>query len=45
MSALIRFHFKVDPDKLSDREFCRLWGDLKYCLKVEADRFNISGSA
>jgi hypothetical protein len=41
MSALIRFHFKIDPDPLDDYQFARLWNDLKYCLDYEAKRFGM----
>jgi hypothetical protein len=42
MSALIRFHFKIDPDQLNDYDFAKLWNDLKYCLEHEAKRFGMS---
>ena len=38
MSALIRFHFKIDPDTLSDNAFAKLWGDLRFCLDFENKR-------
>lgn len=40
MSALIRFHYKVDTDNLSDNEFAKLWWDLRYCLDFENKRYN-----
>ena len=38
IEALIRFHFKVDPTKLSDSELGKLWGDLRFCLEFENKR-------
>ena len=38
MSALIRFHFKINPDDLSDSDFSRTWNDLRYCLDFENKR-------
>jgi len=32
-NALIRFYFKVNPDKLSDSEFCERWEELMFVLK------------
>lgn len=32
-NALIRFYFKVNPDKLSDSEFCKMWEELMFVLK------------
>lgn len=38
VNALLRFHFKLDPDKLNDDEWAEAWADLKYALKCEAKR-------
>jgi len=39
MSALIRFHFKVNTDELEDEEWARLWNDLVW-MKEEENRVN-----
>jgi len=31
--ALIRFHFKINTDSLSDEEFFELWAKLKWVLE------------
>jgi hypothetical protein len=33
MDGLLRFYFKVDPDKLSDEEFSQRWAQLNWVLK------------
>ena len=38
MSALIRYHFKINPDQLSDFEFAKLWNDLEFVLQYENKR-------
>jgi hypothetical protein len=35
IEALVRFHFKIDPTKLTDDELGRLWGDLRFALEIE----------
>lgn len=31
-SALIRFYFHEDPDKMTEEEFCKAYGQLVYAL-------------
>lgn len=38
MEALLRFHFKIDPDELSDEDFAMRWGELLFALDHEAKR-------
>jgi len=40
-NALLRFHFKVDPEQLSDEQFSELWQQLKWALHFESKRFNL----
>ena len=40
INALLRFHFKMDPDLLSDEEWAISWEDLKWALENEAKRTN-----
>jgi len=42
ISALLRYYFKIDPDTLDDDMFAKMWNDLKYCLKIEADRYQMT---
>ncbi|WP_143164256.1 sarcosine oxidase subunit delta [Hymenobacter daecheongensis] len=35
MAALLRFHYKVDPDTLSDRAYYTLWHDYLYVRSQE----------
>ncbi len=39
INALLRYHFKIDPDKLDDDEWAKSWGELKYALNAEAERY------
>ena len=39
INALLRYHFKIDPDKLNDNEWAKSWGELKYALNAEAERY------
>ena len=32
-SALIRFYFKRNPDKMSDSTFAKSWAEIDYVLK------------
>ncbi|QHB38497.1 hypothetical protein lotta81_gp039 [Flavobacterium phage vB_FspM_lotta8-1] len=40
MSALIRFYFKEDPNRLTNKEFAKRWNELRYVLKFESLRKN-----
>ena len=33
MNALLRYHFKLDPDELDDNEFAMRWNELDWILK------------
>ena len=39
-SALIRFHFKINPENLSDAEFSELWQELRFALDFESRRYD-----
>lgn len=41
IDALIRFHFKIDPDKLTDNKWAELWQQLQYALEQENQRFKM----
>jgi hypothetical protein len=43
VDALLRFHFKVDPDTLSVYQYAELWQQLKFALDFEGRRFNNDG--
>lgn len=38
VNALLRFHFKLDPDELNDDQWAQAWGDLQFALQYEAKR-------
>lgn len=38
INALLRFHFKINPDDLDDDDWAQAWGDLKFALEQEAKR-------
>jgi hypothetical protein len=40
VSALIAYHLKIDPDKLSDLEFSKKWQELKFAWEFENKRAN-----
>lgn len=35
VDALLRLHYKVDPDTLDDAAYLRLWYDYLYCREEE----------
>lgn len=35
MNAMLRFHFKIDPDALSDEEFAMRWHELVWILNQQ----------
>lgn len=37
VDALLRFHFKVDPDTLDDEAYWRHWYDYLYARQQERD--------
>jgi len=41
ISALLEYHFKIDPDKLTDEEFSEKWQRLKWVLAFESERFSL----
>lgn len=43
VSSLIQFHFKTDPDKLTDYEFSEYWRRLQYALWFEDKRMTADG--
>jgi len=40
--SLLRYHFKVDPDSLTDADFFNLCAQLRYVIKSEQKRFSIT---
>lgn len=38
INALLRFHFKVQPELLTDTEYSALWQELKFALDFESRR-------
>lgn len=38
-NALLRKEYSIDPDSLSDMEWAKLVGELKYLRQLEDDRF------
>jgi hypothetical protein len=41
VNGLLRFHFKVDPDQLTDEEYSEQWQQLKWTLDFESRRFSV----
>jgi hypothetical protein len=37
-NALLRFHFNVDPDKLTDEEWALYWADLEFVLSDKDEK-------
>lgn len=37
-NALLRYHFHLNPDLLSDDEWAQRWGELEWVLKQEANK-------
>ncbi len=37
INALLRYHFKIDPDILSDEEWAMRWNELEWVLKKIMD--------
>lgn len=44
ISALLRFHFKVNPDDLTDSEYSELWQQLQWVLNFESRRNSADSS-
>jgi hypothetical protein len=38
VNALLRYHFKINPDELTDDEWCERYQELKWVLKFEFKR-------
>ncbi len=38
MTALLRYHFKIEPENLSDEEFIKLWNEYVFCTETEKNR-------
>lgn len=38
INALLRYHFKIEPEKLNDRDWLARWAELKYILEFERKR-------
>jgi len=43
VSALIEYHFKIDPDSLTDLQFSEKWQRLKFALDFEDRRVSTDG--
>jgi hypothetical protein len=41
VNGLIRYHFHVDPDQLSDEQYSEHWQQLKWVLDFESKRFSL----
>ena len=39
IDALLRFHFKVNPDGLSDEEYFRLYAQLEWVIRMENKKY------
>lgn len=35
MNALVRFYYKIDPSTLTDDEFAKIWGELRFALEFD----------
>lgn len=40
IDALLRFHFKIDPDLLDDDAWAKRWGELDWVLMKEREKWN-----
>lgn len=40
-NALLRFHFKIEPEQLTDEQYSERWQELKFALHFESKRFNL----
>ena len=43
-NALLRYHFKIDPEYLSDEQFAERWQELKWALEFETLRHSEEGA-
>jgi hypothetical protein len=39
MGALLRYHFKVDPDKLTDDQYYKLAAQLTWVIEMENSKY------
>lgn len=35
----MRFYFKIDPEQLSNDEYCKLWNDLLFALEFDSKKW------
>lgn len=38
INAQLRYHFKIDPDLLSDEDWLKRWDELKFAIEEESKR-------
>jgi hypothetical protein len=43
-NALLRYHFKIEPEQLTDEQFSERWQELKWVLEFENQRYSDEGS-
>jgi hypothetical protein len=40
INGLLQYHYKIDPNTLSDDEWCWKWKELKWVLSFETKRID-----
>ena len=41
INSLIRFYFNMNPDVLSDDEWCKYWGQLQFAIRFDLQRTHV----
>lgn len=41
VNALLRYHFKIDPEELTDEQYSERWQELKWAIDFESKRFSL----
>jgi len=39
IDALLRFHFKINPDNLDDEEYFNLYAQLEWVIRMENEKY------
>lgn len=40
INSLLSFYLHINPDELTDEEWCKKWGQLRYALEFDQQRFS-----
>ena len=41
VNSLLRLHYKIDPEQLTDEQYSERWQELKWALDFESKRFSL----